>query len=190
MSNRGLHILTSNISISVAYAGFSKGGGRKFENNEDQKKNFSTQNQSVFLPKIRWRPKKKALHSKLVRFLAQNWMNTKNNRSLPSPFVCSNFLPKFQRGGKPQFCVLFYVIHTILATQKGGAWYHAPLLNIIRSDNTTWVYPKRRKATDQAKFHDKIEVVRSNIILSIKVIIIVMKTYLGNKLSLSIKKQT
>ena len=28
-------------------------GARKFENNEDQKKNFSTQNQSVFLPKIR-----------------------------------------------------------------------------------------------------------------------------------------
>ena len=43
----------------LAYAEFSKGGGRKFKNNEDQKKNFSIQNQSVFLPKIRWRPKKK-----------------------------------------------------------------------------------------------------------------------------------
>ena len=34
---------------------FKEGGGgaRKFENNENQKKNFSTQNQSVFLPKIR-----------------------------------------------------------------------------------------------------------------------------------------
>ena len=32
---------------------FKEGGARKFENNEDQKKNFSTQNQSVFLPKIR-----------------------------------------------------------------------------------------------------------------------------------------
>ena len=34
---------------------FKEGGGgaRKFENNEDRKKNFSTQNQSVFLPKIR-----------------------------------------------------------------------------------------------------------------------------------------
>ena len=28
-------------------------GGRKFENNEDKRKNFSTQNRSVFLPKIR-----------------------------------------------------------------------------------------------------------------------------------------
>ena len=32
---------------------FKRGGARKFENNEDQEKNFSTQNQSVFLPKIR-----------------------------------------------------------------------------------------------------------------------------------------
>ena len=37
---------------TLAYAGFSKkgGGGRKFENNEEQKKNF---NQSVFLSQIR-----------------------------------------------------------------------------------------------------------------------------------------
>ena len=36
---------------------FKEGGGgaRKFENNEDQKKIFSSQNQSVFLPKIRQR---------------------------------------------------------------------------------------------------------------------------------------
>ena len=38
--------------LTVAYAGFSKGGARKFENNENQKKNFSTQNQSVFLPNL------------------------------------------------------------------------------------------------------------------------------------------
>ena len=31
---------------------FERVGGRKFENNEDQKKNLSTQNQSVFRPKI------------------------------------------------------------------------------------------------------------------------------------------
>ena len=41
--------------LTVAYAGFSKWRGRprKLENNEDQKKTFSTQNQSVFLPKSR-----------------------------------------------------------------------------------------------------------------------------------------
>ena len=47
---------------------FEKGEGKPFENNKDQTKNFSTQNQSAFLPKIRWRPKKKGLHSYLVRF--------------------------------------------------------------------------------------------------------------------------
>ena len=34
---------------SVAYAGFSKGGGgRKFQNNEDLNENFPTQNQVLF----------------------------------------------------------------------------------------------------------------------------------------------
>ena len=33
---------------AVAYAGFSKGGGRKFENNEDQNENFPPQNQVRF----------------------------------------------------------------------------------------------------------------------------------------------
>ena len=40
------------LPLPLAYAGFWK-GGRKFENIEEQKRNFSTQNQSVFLPKIR-----------------------------------------------------------------------------------------------------------------------------------------
>ena len=42
------------LSSPLEYAEFSKrGSDRKFENNEDQKKNLSTQNQCVFLPKIR-----------------------------------------------------------------------------------------------------------------------------------------
>ena len=53
-------ILAFNYSQPVTYAGFSKGGGRNFLNNAFQKKNFSTQNQFVFLPKIRWRPKKRS----------------------------------------------------------------------------------------------------------------------------------
>ena len=45
---------TSIVLTTRVYRIFKGGGGaRKFENNEDQKKNFSTQNQSVFLPKIR-----------------------------------------------------------------------------------------------------------------------------------------
>ena len=39
------------------------------------------------------------------------------------PFLCSNFLPKLQRGGgvggMPQFCILFYANYTILASQRG-----------------------------------------------------------------------
>ena len=49
-------VLTTSVHSIFKEGG---GGARKFENNEDQKKNFSTQNQSVFLPKIRWRWKKK-----------------------------------------------------------------------------------------------------------------------------------
>ena len=40
-------------SLHRIFNGGGGGGARKFENDEDQKKNFSTQNQSVFLPKIR-----------------------------------------------------------------------------------------------------------------------------------------
>ena len=93
--------------LPLAYAEFSK-GGRKFENNEDQKWNFSTQNQSVFLPKIRWRPKKRSSS----RFC---------------PFVCSNFLLKLKRGAMPQFCVRFYANYTILAIQRGGHGTMPPL---------------------------------------------------------------
>ena len=73
----------------LAYAEFSKGGGggggRKFKNNEDQKKNFSIQNQSIFLPKIRWRPKKKVFTQILsVSVLKLSAQVTKGG-------VCRNF---------------------------------------------------------------------------------------------------
>ena len=116
--------------FSVAYAGFSKGGGggkqfRKFENNEDQNEKFSTQNQSVFVPKISGRPKKD-LHSNLVRFLAQNWVKAKKKKDLNPPFVRSNLLPKLQRGGMLQFCIPFHANYTIWQP-KGGPRPNAPL---------------------------------------------------------------
>ena len=48
-------VLTTNVYRIFNGGGGGEGGGgaTKFENNEDQKKNFSTQNQSVFLPKNR-----------------------------------------------------------------------------------------------------------------------------------------
>ena len=120
----------------VAYAGFSKGGARKFrkfENNKDQNENFSSRNQSVFpvqkrpkkkvftqnwsgfWPKIRWRKKKKKdLHPNLIRFLV---------------FACrlcsQTFCPNYKGGTMTQFCILFYANYTILATQRGGG--HGPM---------------------------------------------------------------
>ena len=57
----------------MAYAGFSKGGARKFENKKNQKKNFFTQNHSFFFcPKLGEDQQKKGVCSDLVWFLAQN----------------------------------------------------------------------------------------------------------------------
>ena len=54
--DQNLQSYSTPIVLTTSVHGIFKGGGtRKFENNEDQKKIFSTQNQSVFLPKIRWR---------------------------------------------------------------------------------------------------------------------------------------
>ena len=58
----------------VAYAGFSKGGGRKFENNEDQKK---------------------GLYSDLAHVSAQIWVKTKKKVFTQIQPI---FLPKFQKG--------------------------------------------------------------------------------------------
>ena len=128
------------IKRSVAYAGFLKGGARKFrkfENNKDQYENFPTQNQ--------------------FRFPAQNWVKTKKKKvllssvfgpklgesqkkSLRPPFLCSNPLPKLQNGGiMLQFCILFYSNYAILATQRGGG--HGPML-----------LPKYAPASDYQEF--------------------------------------
>ena len=76
-------------------------GGRKFENNEDEKKNFSTQNQFVFLPK----------NKVFTQILS---------------FCVLKLSAQVTRGGAmPQFCILFYANYTILATQR-RPWHHAP----------------------------------------------------------------
>ena len=101
---------TWRLGKSVAYAEFSKGGGRKLENIEDQKKTFSTQNQSVFLPKIRCRTKKKrtGLYPDSVLLCAQT------------------FCPSYKGGGHAA------ILHSILCylyypgDPKGGPWHHAP----------------------------------------------------------------
>ena len=102
-----------------------KRGARKLENNKYLNENFSTQNQSGFpvqnQMKTKKKKKKKGKRSslKLARFLVQNWVQAKN-KDFRLLFVCSNLLPKLQKGGDmPQFCILFYANYTILATQRG-----------------------------------------------------------------------
>ena len=103
-----------------------KRGGRnfrKFEKNKDHNKKLLNQKSDRYFAKVRWRVKK-GLHSNLVRFFAQSWVQAKTKR-LRLPFVCSNLLPNLQRGGgMPQFCILFYANYTILATQRGS---HGPM---------------------------------------------------------------
>ena len=91
--DRNLHSYSTPVVLTTSVHRIFKGGrggARKFENNEDQKKNFSFQNQSVFsLPKLGEDRKKKVI-------------------SQVCPFLCSNFLPKLQIGGHAA------ILHTIL----------------------------------------------------------------------------
>ena len=82
--------------------------------------------------------KKKGLHSKLVRFLDQNWVKTKKDRSLARfcPFVCSNFLPKLQRG-RPCCNFAYYSMLIILPWRPkgGGAMAPCPHLKYVPGTN-------------------------------------------------------
>ena len=75
---------------------------------------FSPKISPVFLSKIRWRPKKRSsIHSNLVQFLAQNWVQAKNK----GLHCAQSFCPSSKGGwGMPQFCILFYANYTILVT--------------------------------------------------------------------------
>ena len=102
-------------------------------------KNFQPKTKSVFLPKLRWRPKKKrssfkyspvfgpklgedqnkktkkkGLHSNLVQFLAKE-------KAFAHRF-CAQTVGLSYKGKRvmPQFRILFYANYTILATQRGG----------------------------------------------------------------------
>ena len=138
----------------MAYAGFSKGGGGGGAGNlriMKTKRTFSPLKiSSLFCPKVFFRlveNQKKGLQSDLVWFLAQNWAKTKKKKEKRSsvrvsPFLCSNFLPKLQRGGggMPQFYMLFYANYTILVNQRGGmAPLNTPL--VIWAPNQAHRFP-------------------------------------------------
>ena len=100
-------------------------GGRKSESNKNQNKNFSTQNRFGFPVQNQMKIKKKGLHSNLVRLFAQIWVQAKN-KGLRLPFVCSNLLSKFHRGG-PCGNFAYYSMLIVLSWRpKGGAWPNAP----------------------------------------------------------------
>ena len=80
---------------------------------------FQPKTKPVFLPKIRWRPKKKGFHSNLVRFLAKK-------KSSPTASVLKPSAQVTKGGGMPQFCILFYANYTILATERGEAMAQWP----------------------------------------------------------------
>ena len=100
---------------------------------------FQLKTTFVFLPKLRWRQKKrsslkfspvvgpklgedrkkKGLHSNLVRFLAQK-------KVFAHPFYAQTFCSSYKGGTMPQFCIPFYANYTILATQRERPWPNGP----------------------------------------------------------------
>ena len=84
---------------------FRKGGARKFENNEDQKKFFPLRISPFFCPKLGEDQKK-------VRFLVQNYMKTKHKKKGLYPdsvLLCAQtFCPSYKGGGHAA------ILHTIL----------------------------------------------------------------------------
>ena len=107
--------------VAVAYAGFSKGGAekfRKFENNEDQNKNFSTSRFSC--PKSGEDQKKRRSSLRFSPVFGPKLGEGQKKRSSPTVCVlkpCPSYKGAILRR-------LFYANYTILATQRGG---HGPM---------------------------------------------------------------
>ena len=98
------------------YAGFWKGGSRTSENwkrimrirNQSHFWIF-TQIWSDFLPEIRWRAKKKGLHSNLVRFFARNQVKSKKKglHSNLVRFFARNQVKSKKKRSSPKFGPIF-----------------------------------------------------------------------------------
>ena len=134
-TNRGVDLPSSVRRI------FEGGRAENLRILKTRMKIFHSKTKSVFLPKIKWRPKKeggggrpkikwipkkrssvkkeKGLHSNLVRFLAQNYVKAKK-RSSPTVFVLKPSAQVTKGEAMPQFRILFYAIYTILVTQRGA----------------------------------------------------------------------
>ena len=119
---------------------FERGwGSKKFENNETQKKNHSTQNTGPFsCPKLSEDPPQKRSTLKFSQVFGPK-LNEDQKKGGPRPdsvrLGAQTFCPSYKEGGA-QFSILFYANYTILATQKGGHGTMPPPLN-----TPWWVKP-------------------------------------------------
>ena len=104
---------------SLAYAGFSKGGGAGNSENLRTTKTRIKNFPPVRFPAQNQVKTKKMSSSDLVRFLAQNWVKAKK-KVFAQRLCAQTFCPSYKGGAMLQFCIVIYANYTILAIQTGG----------------------------------------------------------------------
>ena len=86
---------------------------------------FHPKTKSVFLPKIRWRSKKRSPLKFSPVFGPK--LHESQKKGLCPPFLCSNPLPKLQKEGPCRnFAYYFMLIILSWRPKKGGPWPNAP----------------------------------------------------------------
>ena len=108
----------------VAYAEFSKegGGAENFGIMNTRIKIFQPKTKSVFLPKIRWRSKKKRSSLRFSPVFRPK-LREGPKKGLRPPLLYSNPLPKLQRDGPCRnFAFYFMLIILCWRRKRGGPW--------------------------------------------------------------------
>ena len=90
---------------------------------------FQPKTKSVFLPKIRRRPKKRSTF-KFSSFFFSPKLREGQKKGLCPPCLCSNPLPKLQKEGPCRNFAYYFMLISILSWRpKGGAMAQWPPLN-------------------------------------------------------------
>ena len=124
---------TITMAHPAAYAGFWKGGGeagtlKNLRRTKIRIKTCSTQNQSDFVPEIRWRAKKKKSSLKFSPIICTKSGAGQKQTSSPTFWVLKASAQLTKGKVKPQFCILSMLI--ILSWRpKGGGHGPMPPLN-------------------------------------------------------------
>ena len=121
------YFTSDNTCASSVRRIFERGGPGNSKNLRIMKTKMKIfpQNRSVFLPKSGEDQKKKGLHSNLVWFLAQNWVNAK--KKVFAHHLCAQTFCPSHKGGGPCRNFVYYSTQITLSWQhKGGPWQHAP----------------------------------------------------------------